>query len=1248
MKKNYFVQFVMICAGLFIIGLQNLSAQVTFEKNADGTVYEGTQGEDKGYGKYYVLLDKVHKEEWGEKAYSYDYAAPGCRLFFEAYRGDGWGETGRVVEVYAGSTKLSGRFDLNTDDPTWYDYAITDRNNRNVSIKLGGTYDKHINCVYVAMASYFEFKGDASDYTKIINMTSQPYGNPDNTVAEVVIDFCNIGETITIEKSGNYDILTANITTNPTGLSGKWGTVTFIVTDTHKKTGSHSATYKLTAGGKTLTMIFNCETEKAETAIDWRDVSGMLVGDTVINLARARSRGDITYTLEESSSTDVLLVDNVTKTLTANKIGTVYVRATSAATDNYKSATDRKKITVDNKVLIKTYLNWDEDFVRLLENTLTTEHVGEKIPLSVVMTYDRELEEGEMPHQGELIYSLTDVNPAGCVTLSNGELTIHGAGTAQLTASILADGTFSSAATPTAINVRIQDADATCESKVVQNGSFDIKVGALENPIGYTYSLNGGKPKSFSFFFTGTKDSDLRLKQIVNGEEKDIVVEAVSKATKPCGPYDLDTNATAILFKLDWEPGGNSGAVSTLNVLRATYLEPQAKEVDFGTIDLGAGTREKKLVVDFSNLPRDVDILIESTNSRFSVFTPKYISSSCNTLSEYGTKDVIIHFSTDNLQDSELGKEFTDKLIFKDITNKVWAEVELKAKVDKVNQTIVWPLATTMNEPTIFTCVLPERATPNYNFVPGQKIQYTSSNEGVAYVDAERNLVILKDGEAIITANTISDEYDAAINPAPIVSSTLQIRRTNITVPNVILVPLMQDDALSSSIITPNGDVVTNEDSELYTNHVVAGTWSFVNPPQELNYGTHTLQVQFKADKDNFYTPDPSTPQEATLEVKPYDWLSAMPANGTVVAEKSAYRNFLFAENGNDYAELTTTKDITITEELNYMFFVTAADDWRTFVAPFNISNAYVIEMTPEVDDRYTMEANQPAAYAALYEQLVEVLATKPADKTAKTVVEEFIATQPNSSQLGIYDITSGYYYLYESADTWNIVEGRLEKQWTEINSSSMEQGKTYAIRFPWCELCQDRTPWDYWTGKLILLTGAGPQTISGSHVLESDIRVSPDVNTATFVGNHSFASMDVPEDVWVHDVVTDRYMSQGAIKVKPTASFLYANIPARQGKRAVAINRSGEIVWEDDPNAGDSGVVTGLQAAQDAYLRVMSQEGGFSVVSSAAQPIQVYSISGTLVYQSEMAAQEARFISAEAGVYVVRTATHAYKVIAR
>ncbi len=398
-------------------------------------------------------------------------------------------------------------------------------------------------------------------------------------------------------------------------------------------------------------------------------------------------------------------------------------------------------------------------------------------------------------------------------------------------------------------------------------------------------------------------------------------------------------------------------------------------------------------------------------------------------------------------------------------------------------------------------------------------------------------------------------------------------------------------------------------------------------------------------------------------------WLPIIPTatSTSVVPAEKEYVNMLYWEmddalrtavgaSGN-YATLQSTADITILGS-QYMLFSAEADNWRSFVAPMDVEKAYVIELLSEAELE-TMSVQealqaQTAAYADFYNEVMKQIVTNNTHDNLMKIINAYINGKAGA---GIYDLehyngTNAWtytYYLYESAPTWVLNGDGFAKEWTPVAAAGdiMQRGETYAINFPYCLDCPDYTGWDYWTGKLILLEHKGEQTIQGQHAADAYMAPMPTTGVAVHAGNACFAEVQSGSNAFMHNAATDTYEATADTRLRPTASVLYASVPTKQGKRAVAITRQGDIIWEDDA-ADDSGVITDIDAVAQSTLRVMAQDGGFSVLSDMVQEVYICSVDGRLVYQGTIGAGEAQFFSVNAGMYVVRTSAETMKVLAR
>ncbi len=429
--------------------------------------------------------------------------------------------------------------------------------------------------------------------------------------------------------------------------------------------------------------------------------------------------------------------------------------------------------------------------------------------------------------------------------------------------------------------------------------------------------------------------------------------------------------------------------------------------------------------------------------------------------------------------------------------------------------------------------------------------------------------------------------------------------------------------------------------------------------------GTETFTVQFSA--EGLMPEDMNTTFTNTLWIVANgEPIQSIPIQGTVkpralvttpevaVPENSVFNELLYAAGVN--MNPTYTGDVHVVDKAYYLMEVRAADDWHTFVAPFDITNAYVLELVPEPENpraegaRDQMIAAQNTANTAFYQYLAANLPTANASTTVMDLIKNYIANTENAA-VGISSI-EGEYELHKSASEWELKEdenGELgfETSWTDITSttsSEMKKGFTYAMRFPWCEYCSIREPWDYWTGKLILFEGEAGQTIHGKSEQENIPHYGDTENEAILTGNYTLAKMEI-NNAYVHNIETDMYdrVSVDTI-VAPTTSIIYAQIPSKQGKRAKAIARTGQIIYEGD----NSNVATALPTTSAASFTVVAQQDGMTIVGTATEPVAIYNISGVLLYAGTIHADEQRFIPAEAGMYIVRSAQAVQKVFVR
>lgn len=354
----------------------------------------------------------------------------------------------------------------------------------------------------------------------------------------------------------------------------------------------------------------------------------------------------------------------------------------------------------------------------------------------------------------------------------------------------------------------------------------------------------------------------------------------------------------------------------------------------------------------------------------------------------------------------------------------------------------------------------------------------------------------------------------------------------------------------------------------------------------------------------------------------------------------------------------TNTADYTILKHLNILKAV-QADTWYTFTAPFDIHSVSVIETKNE---KTIAKQTRAAAVEKQAQDNLELMyniqdfiipsAEGRASSMMFTSMLNIDAVGGKTIALKHYDGTnlpSANYYLYELKEevfTSDEVGQNLDITWQPVKRTSgqalMYKGKTYAIQFPWCPMCNDlssRTYYDYWSNKLVLFYGQGPQTVYGT------VPAAPTMNPGegTLAGNPTFRENTLPPNAgYIHDTADDVYkFTNGTYTLKPTEGYLVyktnqASMPAR-------ISRSGEIVYPDN-TATDIEDVPTIQ--DHTSIMIYDAMEGFDVLSLQAQMVAVYNLQGEMLMHKYMAEGEQLHVAAPAGLYVVKGEKEAIKIM--
>lgn len=395
------------------------------------------------------------------------------------------------------------------------------------------------------------------------------------------------------------------------------------------------------------------------------------------------------------------------------------------------------------------------------------------------------------------------------------------------------------------------------------------------------------------------------------------------------------------------------------------------------------------------------------------------------------------------------------------------------------------------------------------------------------------------------------------------------------------------------------------------------------------------------------------------------------------------------------YSQITNPEEYSIQGEL-IIIIPAMADRWMTFTAPFDIQELYVLESYPDSilkevtvgkgrNEALKLQAtaNVDLSYFLAYYVLgLDQMSTSPfSDLYNSWLSYEFGQDKSN----GIYKSTdySTYtkkyrgmrdlvpyigtnaakanFYAYEAGDTWQLSsDGFVKPDWKYVTIGSdnvvLKKGKSYSLLFPYCVGCwtEDekifgREYWDYWTGKLLILVGAGPQTINGKNAQSSLLSTTPAANMVSISGNSTFADMvSDNSNLWTYsNTIGDESFSKIGSKketISPAVSFLINGIQSKAGFAPKRINiRTGAITYERDVNTTTGSVPT---IAGGRTLIVNSVDGGLTVIPVVAQQVGIYGSAGQLIASDYMTDETT--LSLPAGIYMVRGEKETAKVIVR
>ena len=736
-------------------------------------------------------------------------------------------------------------------------YSLSDSTATGINFRLEGasTVNAHVKDMYVSRRRWINLQDAERNTITNIAMPINVMGGTQTATFYVNFSTCN--EEIKLASTHphitlSHDTLRIIPNANADGGSGRRA---ITITYTNDTPESISADIMVYTANEHAQIHVTAETEKHTQTITWGSAYSattptISVNKSITDAATASSSMQVLY---RSSDESIIEIINEGQGFRAIAEGTATITAYQSGNDEYAEVESSKTFITSAKQI--RHISWTQDFMRLTTESdprPLTARVYIENPETGALTYNE-------AQSGMVTYTSSDeavvsINP------STKYLSVVGAGTAVLTASIADDGSYSSASTTTPVRVRVPsvgcDDDplpATPQGDAYMDGDEIVFFAFNTNPgVFYkivTIDVTNGVPESVSFKIKGTSwggtvyRGNLHLQQSEDGTNW---VETEWDGEKP--PTDnyklienISLNHTTRYLRF-WRDGDAWGyhQIANITVNPAQYIESTLPKdglghdlLEFGDVRVGT-TKDLTVRINYTNAKSDLQLAIANTTDFSIISGPDIEIADCGAK---GYADVTVRCHPMNAGPLSTTMTVTDAVANKSLT------INITASISRAPQVILWEPARTefyTVETSAFQAALP--------LVTDKGVDVSLASSATDIVSfTGQTATIHKAGEVTITASQAgTPNYEAAVS----VSKDFTI---NITPTEVITAPTIANaeagTALGSLVIDASSAVVNNT----ITDAVVAGTFSVLSG-EIGSVGTHTVTLLFTPTEGEKYT----------------------------------------------------------------------------------------------------------------------------------------------------------------------------------------------------------------------------------------------------------------------------------------------------------------------------------------------------------------------------------------------------------
>lgn len=660
---------------------------------------------------------------------------------------------------------------------------------RYVKLCYSGNFGAYFRNVKISELSYIEEPSS----------TAVDFGtatiNSGEVSKEVNINWCNIAPLTVVSSNPRF-----SVSPSAFGDFDERGSQTITISYTHtNEAGSNDGDITISNAAYSQTIHVSAVTTKRPQEIVWNpaiaatgfamNVEEFFPNESITSIATTANQGTIVYS---SSDPGKIKVSEDGQILVALAAGEVQITATQAGDDEYESITDTKTFVVTN--LQKQTIDWNQNLLTLL-TTDDTVHLTARASGG-----------------GEIVYTSSDET---VVSVINNILTIVGEGNAVVTASQEGDEQY--LAISQTNNVIVRNPAAQCNEQALSVNSLTLRSGHLQQEL----NLEGTPTKLTFYAMHGTKPNgawnqqptyaNLTVDQYAKIEDQWgwYVTEFNQKVTTTSTRYEveLDNSATKIRFRTTEDE--TTHTITSIQVPRAKYLTADVEIID---LDIESNAIwSKNITISHSN----IDLMTVVATKGILTLSSTTIGKGCG---DFGDDVLTVSFTP-----MEKYKEYVDTIVITDgkaEPSTIVIPVRLYSR--GLNQ-----LINTFNLPK--ACVATDIVHVSAIASSELEVTFISSDSTIAYVNEEKQLVILSSGTVDITARQEGNEkFDIAEQTKTIIISKAE---TSVTIAPTAM-EISYGEALGAS------ELANGEGS-------VAGSFAWADATKEMNVGVHSETVVF-------------------------------------------------------------------------------------------------------------------------------------------------------------------------------------------------------------------------------------------------------------------------------------------------------------------------------------------------------------------------------------------------------------------